>query len=256
LTTTDALKAAALLIILIDHIGHFLADEWPLLRVIGRLGAPIFFFLIGFARTRAVPLRWLWLGAVLTGVDYLWVGSFSETQLNILFNFALIRLGLPWIERVTIASPWPIVLVAFGCLPLMSMINPWLEYGSAGWLFALFGLSQRLAMERGERATKAVSATTALIGLVAYSLVEARDYDFSPIQSGLMSVLLAGMGLALWQFRRTALKWHAVPWTNRLIHLCGRYSLEIYAAQIILLAAIGGLWSTLEPGEADDDEDD
>jgi hypothetical protein len=256
LTTTDALKAAALLIILIDHIGHYLADDWPLLRVIGRLGAPIFFFLIGFARTRAVPLRWLWLGALLTGVDYLWVGSLSETQLNILFNFALIRLGLSGIERWADTSSWLIILLALACLPLLPVINPWLEYGSEGWLFALFGLSQRIAIERGTGNDKALAALTVLIALVAYSLVEAIDYDFSPWHAGLMSLLIAGLGLALWRFRRAALNWRTGPGMHQLIQLCGRYSLEIYAAQIILLAAIGGLWSTLEPENGAEDDDD
>ena len=54
-TTTDLLKLAGLTLVLIDHYGLFFdpnADWW---RVVGRGAAPVFFFLIGFARTRTVP---------------------------------------------------------------------------------------------------------------------------------------------------------------------------------------------------------
>jgi hypothetical protein len=43
---------------------------------------------------------------------------------------------------------------------------------------------------------------------------------------------------------------------RRALRFCGRHSLEIYAAQIVLLAALGTLWSTdgddTETGDADE----
>jgi hypothetical protein len=49
------------------------------------------------------------------------------------------------------------------------------------------------------------------------------------------------------------LDWIPGPRLGALMRFSGRYSLEIYTAQIIGLAAIGGLWSTLEPDEGEDD---
>src|SRR3712207_8087702 len=39
-------------------------------RLFGRLASPVFFFFIGFARTRTVPWTWIVFGIVITAADY------------------------------------------------------------------------------------------------------------------------------------------------------------------------------------------
>ena len=54
---TDLLKAAAIFLVAIDHFAIYFVETEPLddwLQVVGRLAAPVFFFLIGFATSRAV----------------------------------------------------------------------------------------------------------------------------------------------------------------------------------------------------------
>lgn len=254
-TTTDVLKATALLLILVDHVGHFLADDWAILRVIGRLGVPIFFFLIGFARTRDIPWSWLALGMLLTGVDYLWLGGIEDVQLNILFNFALIRLALPYLERFLDRSLLRLALVLLACVLVMPLLNPWLEYGAEGWLFALAGLMHR-------KATADASMTTlrdlaGLVGFAVYAVVEQQDYGFGLLNTLLLVLGLAGIAMILRDFRRGDSYFQPPSNIRRLLRFCGRHSLEIYAAQIVLLAALGSLWSTdgndTETGDADDE---
>ncbi|MCU0818894.1 MAG: conjugal transfer protein TraX [Beijerinckiaceae bacterium] len=253
-TTTDALKAFALLLILVDHIGHFLADDWPILRVIGRLGVPIFFFLIGFARTRDIPWRWLALGMLLTGVDYLWNGTLAATQLNILFNFALIRLALPYLERFLERHILPLMLVLLACVLVMPFINPWLEYGAEGWLFAVLGLMHRKAI--ADNSTLALRDLAGFVAFAVYAIVEQRDYKFSVPNTALLVLGLAGIAMLLRDFRREDSIFQPPSGLRRALRFCGQHSLEIYAAQIVLLAALGTLWSThgdnTETGDADD----
>lgn len=242
-TTTDRLKAFALLLIFIDHFGHFLAPDWPVLRVIGRLGAPIFFFLIGFARRRDIPWRWLALGLLLTFVDYLWLGRLADLQLNILFNLALIRLMLPAVERFLDRSLPRLALVLFGCLLAMPLVNPWLEYGSESWLFALFGLLRRRSVEDG--ASWALPRDLAgMVAFIAYAIIEQQDYAFSLSMTPLLVLGLAGIFLILREFERGDTRLPPPAGLRAILRFCGRHSLEIYAVQILLLAALGSLWST------------
>jgi peptidoglycan/LPS O-acetylase OafA/YrhL len=255
ITTTDALKATALLLILVDHVGHFLLPDWPALRAIGRLGAPIFFFLIGFAKTRTIPYRWLVLGIVLTGVDYLWTGTLDQITLNILFNFALIRIVLPFIEaRLETGWTWPLGVLAL-CILALPFAGLVLEYGAEGWLFALAGLAQRRLLDHGAW-WKIRRDATALIAFGAYAMMERQDYRFDSLMTALLIVALAMMAAVLHDFRRGDLARQPGPALGALMQFCGRYSLEIYAAQIILLAAAGGLWNLFDPTDTKADDDD
>ena len=254
-TTTDVLKAVALLLILVDHIGHFLADDWAILRVIGRLGAPIFFFLIGFARSRDIPWLWLALGLLLTGVDYLWLGGIDDLQLNILFNFALIRLMLPALERFLGESAWRLAPVLVACALVMPLVNPWLEYGSEGWLFAILGLLHRRVQAEGARWITRRDVA-GLFAFVIYAFVERHDYAFNAPMTALLILGLVGLARVLRDFERRDSRLQPPSDVRRILRFCGRHSLEIYAAQIVLLAALGSLWSTdggdAQTGEADE----
>lgn len=255
-TTTDMLKAVALLLILVDHIGHFLADDWPILRVIGRLGVPIFFFLIGFARTRDIPWRWLALGLLLTAVDYLWLGGIEDLQLNILFNFALIRLALPMLERFITCAFGPVAIVLLASALAMPFVNPWIEYGAEGWLFAIAGLLHRKVFSEGPSWARWRDGA-GLFAFPVYAVVERHDYGFGPLHSALLVLGLVGIAMMLRDFQRGDSPLQPPSGLRRVLRFCGWHSLEIYAAQIVLLAAFGSLWSTdsddTETGEADDE---
>src|SRR6516165_5689746 len=52
---TDWLKTAAIVLVAVDHIGYFFMEDDTWWSVFGRLAAPTFFFLMGYAQTRAIP---------------------------------------------------------------------------------------------------------------------------------------------------------------------------------------------------------
>jgi hypothetical protein len=151
-TTTDLLKLVGIVFVFVDHHGYFFDPANPWWRLFGRVAAPLFFFLVGFARTRRVPWTWLAFGIPLTAINALEAGSLAGTMVNILINFAILRaLVLPAVERHVMDRPLAVALLVGGCLPLIPVTDGPLEYGVEGWLWAFFGLAHRLALEEGAR---------------------------------------------------------------------------------------------------------
>ena len=87
---TDWLKTAAIILVAVDHFGHFFMEDDRWWSVFGRLAAPTFFFLMGYAQTRKVPHHWIWLGVILTLLES-WNAEWTWVAPNILLSFALIR---------------------------------------------------------------------------------------------------------------------------------------------------------------------
>src|SRR3974390_3804884 len=91
---TDWLKTAAIILVLVDHFGYFFVEDDRWWGVFGRMAAPPFFFLMGYAQTRTVPSYWIWLGVILT-LLHSSKNNWSWVAPNILLSFALIRLPRP-----------------------------------------------------------------------------------------------------------------------------------------------------------------
>ncbi len=251
-TTTDAWKLVGLAFVLVDHTGLFFDPENTWWRLFGRIAAPIFFFLIGFARARAVPWTWLAFGVALTIADYLASESLAETTVNILVHFALLRwLLLPLWERWVMPHPWRVAALAALCLPLIPYTDTVLEYGTEGWLWALFGLAHRLATERGDAQTSWTRHGVAATAGIAYVVREIHDYGFNALQSAILVAMVATMVLFLCGFRRADLDWQPPQPVAGLLRFCGRYSLEIYA---ISLLAMQLLAYGIEASTNEDDE--
>lgn len=239
ITTTDLLKFAALAFVLIDHIGAYFVEDETWWRLLGRLAAPIFFFLIGFARTRSTPWTWLAFGAILTLSDAIESDSLSEPTLNILLNFALLRWALlPWFERHALPQPWRVALLVMACAAAIPFSDHLLEYGTGGWLWALLGSAHRQALEMpNPRAQITRTGVGAAIGS-AYTLREIHDFSFDPLQSAVLAVLIAGLVVLLTGFRRADLSWPAPQPVAAILRLCGRFSLEIYAVSLFAMQVV------------------
>jgi hypothetical protein len=65
--------------------------------VFARVAAPIFFFLLGFAKGRTVPVDWIWLGVVLILLES-WNAEWTWVAPNILLSLALIRIARPYVQ--------------------------------------------------------------------------------------------------------------------------------------------------------------
>jgi hypothetical protein len=234
-TTIDAWKPAGVVFFLVDHYGLFFdsGDNWW--RLFGRLASPIFFFLIGFARSRTVPLSWLFFGAVLTAADYLTSQGLHDTTVNILINFALLRLALPTIEAH--AMPYPARLAALTAVSIavIPSLDPILEYGGEGWLWTLLGLSHRLLLERGGADAFWRRDALALAAAGAYVVREISDYGFDLFQALLLAVMIGRLVALLLEFRRAELDWRPPRPLADLLAFAGSRSLEIYALSLLFM---------------------
>jgi len=236
-TTTDWWKVAAIVVMLVDHVGLFFFPDDNWWRVIGRATAPIFFFLVGFARTGSVPWTWLVFGAMLTAIDVAKAEDASEWTINILFNFALIRWALPHVEAWLGDSRLRLVLLLGLLAGLVPVIGDRIEYGTEGWLWALLGLYQRRAAERGTMgAASTRNAVAALAGLV-YIVTEFFDFGFDLPQAFALAGVIGVETVLLANFRR-AVSAHQPPGALRpAIGFLGRRTLEIYALHLLAFEA-------------------
>lgn len=250
-TTTDLLKLAGLAFVLSDHFGLFFTpnDEWW--RLAGRTAAPIFFFLIGFAGTRNVPPSWIILGTILTALDVYVSGGLDDVTLNILFNFALIRLASPWIKAHIMPNRWGLPALAMVCAAIIPLAEIIFEYGTEGWLWAIFGLATREAVVCGTREARMQRNLVAAICVAAYLFVEARDFEFEPGQSAVLASMICGLALTLIRFRRADAPFRAPAPIGIALNWIGRHSLEIYAVSLFLMQLTGHFFE----GDAGGDHD-
>ena len=199
---TDWLKAAAIVLVSVDHFGYFFMEDDLWWSAFGRLAAPIFFFLLGFAQSRTVPLHWIWLGVVLTLLES-WNADWTWVVPNILLSLALIRFARPYVQILLIREGWAgFFLLVCGLLAVLPITSKIVDYGSAGWLWALCGLCQRMYVDgrtivdahgTANNSSPLVRAMTENVGLmrllacvvaaVVYVWQEQTEYAVSSIPS-------------------------------------------------------------------------
>lgn len=251
-TTTDAWKLFAIAFVLIDHYGYFFDPEDVWWRLFGRLASPVFFFFIGFARTRAIPWTWIFFGIVLTAADY-WTSP-ESVLINILLNFAFVRLVLPQIEAHILPYPGRLAAFAAASAAAIPVLDPFLEYGGEGWLWALLGLAHRLALEQSDGIANLRRNLLALAAGAAYFVRERSDYGFDSLQSMLLAVFVIGLVLGLTRFRRADLAWQPPDALRPLFAFAGRRTLEIYAVTLLAMQLLAFAMGAAADGASADDK--
>jgi peptidoglycan/LPS O-acetylase OafA/YrhL len=255
---TDWLKACAIILVAIDHFGHFFVENDSWWSTLGRMAAPPFFFLMGYANTRQVPLSWLSLGLVLTVLES-WNEDWNWVSPNILLSFALIRLVRPYAAQFIENFQWlaftGVICFLVLALPLTSNL---FDYGAEGWLWALCGLLQRMyvnytsaskvvganSMLRNDsqRHLSAMRILAFLITVPLYVWFEQIEYSFSQAQLAVFIVGIIVLSLALVRFRRGASPIQPPQSMTAMLRFVGRHTLAIYAVQLAVSELIVGLW--------------
>ena len=248
---TDWLKTAAIILVAVDHFGYFFMEDDRWWSVFGRLAAPTFFFLMGYAQTRTVPLHWIWLGVILTLLDS-WNANWTWVAPNILLSFALIRSARPYVQILLQRHGWAaFAFLVATLLAVLSIAAKIVDYGSEGWLWALFGLCQRMYVD-GRSATNlddptqssappapAMTENEGLMRLLAcfaavivYVWQEQREYSFPQIY---FAAFIFGIGVwsaSLCLFLRGPSRIQPPEAIGGALRFIGRHTLEIYAIQL------------------------
>ena len=131
-------------------------------------------------------------------------------------------------------------MLALGIILLIRPVQPVMEYGAEGWLWALFGLSHRLALESAT--PRALWTRNAFAGLVAlvYMIAEIIDYEFRLTTGAALVLCVAALVAALVRFRRSDLRQQPPELAAALLRFTGRYSLEIYAITLFAFIIVAG----------------
>ena len=260
----DWLKTVAIVAVAVGHIGFFFIrdDQWW--AVFGRLAAPTFFFLIGYARARSIPFYWIWLGIILTvlessNADWTWVSP------NILLSFAVLRAVRPYalvfLQRYGWIALAILVCALIGLVPVTGKVA---DYGAGGWLWALFGLCQRIYVDgtsptdgKREAWSPAPPAHAAAIdaslmrllaciaAALAYFWQEQAEYSFPPIHFAAFVLSVGVLSTGLCVFRRGPSRIQPPEPIAYILRFIGRHTLEIYAIQLagseLLVMFVDGL---------------
>ena len=102
---TDWLKTAAIIFVSAGHFGFFFMEDELWWSVFGRFAAPPFFFLVGYAQSRTVPLHWIGIGVILTLLES-WNADWTWVAPNILLSFVLIRIARPYVQMFLQNRGW------------------------------------------------------------------------------------------------------------------------------------------------------
>ena len=236
LTSYDFLKAAAVIFMVIDHAGFYLYEDDTWMRVIGRLCVPIWFFLIGYARTAEIP-RVLWLGALVVMASCLISGIYI-LPLNILVTIIVARLLRDDLARhalhnaETLRGMYLILVLAY--LPTSILF----EYGTLGFLFVIMGLMVRNWEEVSQQIAKPYLILYVAMSFAAYWLLqgaiasEIAGPQILFLTAGLFLVALVLMKFRLVTFPKLT---SGIGSMAAIVRILGRRTLEIYIFHIIVL---------------------
>jgi hypothetical protein len=234
-THLDFIKTFAVIMMIIDHIGSYFFPDQLWWRAFGRIGgAPIWFFLIGYAISRELPTK-LFVGAMILAVtDVIFVGD--PFALNALFTIIFLRLTIdPAINFITqsryvfvIAS----VLMAFAYF-LTNMI---FEYGTLALLFAVAGYLTRhkAKLLRDTYLTEIDYLIFMVFTFMMFCLLQNATFGFDETQLTVMAILTAIILFILCTMRPMTFPQIQTPVIVKLLHIGGRKTLEIYVIHLFL----------------------
>ena len=248
---SDWLKTTAIALVVVGHFGYFFMQDPNWWSVFGRMAAPVFFFLMGYAQSRTIPFRWIWLGAILTLLDS-WNNVWMWMAPNILFSMVLIRVARPHVKMLLERYRWVaftvLVCVLLAVLPIAANI---VDYGAEGWLWALFGLCQRIYIDSRKTTSmggaapipaKLVHSAVPYVGImrlvacivaaVVYVWQEQNEFWFSQVQLAAVTVGVTILSIGLYFFIRGPSRIQPPEPIARTLHFIGWHTLEIYVIQL------------------------
>ena len=208
-----------------------------------------------------MPIAWILLGGILTLLessnnDWTWVAP------NILFSFALIRLGRPYalslIQRYGGFGYAAVLIVLVAMVPFA---GPIVDYGAEGWLWAFVGLSQRLYVDGRSTAIPDAAApapprrwtiglarlTACLLAAGIYVSQEQKEFRFSHLQFNVLIVEAVLLGVCFYIFFRGPSRIQPPGPLARAMRFIGRRTLEIYVIELVVFELIVKLIPDLVP---------
>ena len=224
-STRDVLKAVAALSMVIDHLGWLFLDDDPYLRLLGRVAAPVYFFLVGHASRYPIAAGLFIYGAIITGFYSFEVQRFT---LDILIVFLFVRVFLSY------APAWlwrglPLLALFVACA-LLHRHFAVISYGTLGLLWAVCGYLRK------NRNWNLYWWVPASMLFSVWQLMAWVDPPQTLVFDAGYLLLFGALGFVMCVFRIRSL---AVPGFLKLpVLYLSRFSLEIYAVHLTLFIVL------------------
>jgi hypothetical protein len=237
ITSYDFLKTLAVITMVIDHIGYYFFPEQNEWRAIGRMSMPIWLFLVGYAKTREIPVI-LWGGAIALMLGGLVFGQ-PVFNLNILFTIIVTRLILDGLTFIAFHNRESLIMTVITLTLLVIPLAFLFDYGTQAFLWAMVGYVIRQQNEMGWKNNAVLGFT--LIVAVIYAIYQQLFFSFNDHETMIMGVCLATSIYFISTFRPKTYP----AWTKKLpspatglLKIMGRHTLEIYVLHLLLFMAI------------------
>lgn len=233
ITSYDLLKAAAVIIMIIDHIGFYFFPQDMWWRAIGRIGFPIWFFLVGYARSRDFSPR-LWGGAVILVLANMAAGMYIM-PLNALFTIIAIRILLDPLVRMAMVNLYALFSFSVAMMFLILPSNMFFEYGTQALIMAMFGFLVR-NRDMFKNAHSILNAYM-VFALGTFLLMQHAVFHFTATQWYVMgggTFLVMGLLFFFKSVTFPDLTKVMPRFATVLIQIMGRRTLEIYVCHLLL----------------------
>lgn len=227
----DLVKVLAILTMVVDHIGKYFLYDNIWMRLVGRMAAPLFFYLVGYSGSYRFKYQILALGIALGLIEF-FVGDnpsfvWRIMPFNILISFVLIKLILNRFDPAKMRSRSLILWLAV--LVFVSYeTSAYIEFGSLGLSIAV---GSRLIHKRHPfgRPWITVSTTAHFLLQMNWFLFMRPDVPMQiiPVATLLLASIFA---LSLFLFLKYELRTFTVnpAWLRAIVLYVSRYSLHIY----------------------------
>jgi hypothetical protein len=227
----DLVKILAILTMVIDNVGLYFMYDNIWMRVIGRMAAPLFFYLVGYSGSYKFKYQILALGIALCLIKFFVSNNPSLIEnilpINILINFVLIKAILNRFDFAKMRSSSLILLLAV-LLLISDQTRTYIQYGSLGLSIAI---GSRLINQRHPFGKPWIIISTAAHFLLDMNALLFIWSDVSR-QLILMVILLVALifALTLLLFLKYELRTFTVnsTWLRTIAIYVSRYSLQIY----------------------------
>lgn len=238
LTSYDFLKTFALALMVVDHVGYYFFPENDWLRVVGRLSAPIWLFLVGYARSRDFSTR-MWVAILILSISNFVLGL-AILPLNILATILAARLALDPLMNFIRQKPitlYPICVLLFAATIPVSDV---LEYGTEVMMIVMLGYMVR--NRDSLPFTKSDITQFTLVAATSHIFYQTMVFfTFTTPQLLVVAVGVAGIMLSLTKFQPLeypVLTARLPGFVTAVLQFCGRRTLEIYVFHIVLFGFV------------------
>lgn len=243
LTSYDLLKTVAIILMIVDHTGHYFFPDESWFRIFGRMCVPIWFFLIGYARTRDISKLAL-IGAVLVALGNIVAGE-TLFPLSILVTLMIGRYFIDvWMRPARIGGE-ALAGLYFILLFLSFPTSIVIEYGTIGFLFTVFGGMCRYRQDCPQVRESGYDRQVQLFACASFAgFIVIQSAHMTYLSGAQFFTLLGGMvvvGVILARFYSAEMENMTVvipKFITRSIQFTGRHTLEIYVVHLLLFKAL------------------